>query len=622
MEQFISLFIIIPFLGLIVNGLISQREEVKLAQVSFATMGLQFISVFVFTIIWLIQGSEVMYKKQLTLLRLHDLEIYLDFKFDWVTAVFLAVGAFIAFLITTYSRNYLHREAGFKRFFTTILFFYLGYNLIVLSGNLTTIFVGWEIAGISSFLLIAYYRNRYIPVKNAVKIFSIYRLGDIALMLALWLSHHIWHENVSLNIFSDTSAVLEHIGLYPGLSIGFSLCIFVAAAIKSAQFPFSAWLSRAMEGPTPSSAIFYSSLAVHLGVLVLLRTYDFWIHVPYMQVVIIASGTFSFLIASVTARIQPSIKGQIAYLVVAQVGLMSIEVALGWHVIALIHFASHAMLRSYQLLISPSIVSYMIRKQFFEFKLIKRTKLHPILNNLSNSIYILSLNEWYLDAVIHHIVWAPFKKLGNLLNFIPRIVLLVAGYIILVISIGACFVLDRGPEVVLTNYIVHTLAVLAFIYVLRIFTEKEKLLFAWLKIGIFHGLTLCVMYLNGLSLYETSFYAGGVTLSFIIGHLVMNKIRKAENIISLSAYQGHCYEYPIIEFWFLVSCLGLMGFPITSAFVGNELLLGTASSHQPILLATMLLSILVNGLAMVRMYARIFLGPHVKTYHTSARKSS
>src|SRR5690606_25932589 len=141
-----------------------------------------------------------------------------------------------------------------------ILFFYLGYNLIVLSGNLTTVFVGWEIAGISSFLLIAYYRNRFIPVKNAVMIFSVYRLGDIALILAMWLSHHIWHSTISLHAYNDMEAVQEHIRLFPWYSIAFSICILVAAAIKSAQFPFSAWLPRAMEGPTPSSAIFYSSL--------------------------------------------------------------------------------------------------------------------------------------------------------------------------------------------------------------------------------------------------------------------------------------------------------------------------------------------------------------------------
>ena len=622
MENYISLFIIIPFLGFLVNALISNKNEVRLSQSSFVMLGIQFVFALVFTAYWLYKGAQPIYQKQFTLLRLPDFELYIDFLFDGITAVYLLVGAFVAFLISTYSRNYLHREAGFKRFFATILFFYLGYNLIVLSGNLTTIFAGWEIAGVSSFLLIAYYRNRFIPVKNAIKIFSVYRLGDICIMLAMWLGHQIWHEHVSLHKYLDVQDVVAHIEHYPYLSIGFVLCIFTAAAIKSAQFPFSAWLPRAMEGPTPSSAIFYSSLAVHLGILVLLRTYDFWIHVPYMQELIIGSGAFSFVLSTIAARIQPTIKGQIAYSVVAQVGLMAIEVALGWHELVLVHFASHAMLRSYQLLISPSIVSYALKQQFFEFKPVKRLNLHPIFRNLSNSIYILSLNEWYLDSLMHHLVWGPFKKMGTFLQKIPMVVIKWLSFGLIVIIPVVVFMIKSG-RLLLDPYLVSSIILgIAFFYILRIFTERKRVLYAWYKIACFHLFIVCAMSITGVPLLNLSFYIGGITLSFVVGHIAMNKIRKEEGMVSLHGYQGHCYEYPMTEFFFFLSCLGLMGFPITSAFIGMELLLSGVTAYQPVLLVLLLLSFLVNGLAMIRIYARIFLGPHVKTYHTSARKSS
>lgn len=623
MEHYISLFILIPLVGFIVNALISNKDEVRLSQSSFVMLGIQFVFALVFTMYWLYKGAEPLYQKQFTLLSLEGFELYIDFLFDGITAVYLLVGAFVAFLICTYSRNYLHREAGFKRFFATVLFFYLGYNLIVLSGNLTTIFAGWEIAGVSSFLLIAYYRNRFIPVKNAIKIFSIYRLGDICIMLAMWLGHQIWHEHVSVNKYLAVQDVVSHIEHYPFLSIGFVLCVFIAAAIKSAQFPFSAWLPRAMEGPTPSSAIFYSSLAVHLGILVLLRTYDFWIYVPYMQQLIIASGAFSFILSTITARIQPTIKGQIAYSVVAQVGLMAIEVALGWHELVLVHFASHAMLRSYQLLISPSVVSYALKQQFFEFKPVKRVNLHPVLRNLSNSIYILSLNEWYLDSLMHHLVWGPFKKLGMFFQKVPYQVLKWFSLALLLL-IPSVTVLLKTSEVWGVDYYLVSLVMvgIAFFYILRIFTEKEKVLNAWYAIACFHLFIVCGVSVIGVPLLHLSFYVGGIVLSYLVGHFAMNKIRKAEGSVSLQGYQGHCYEYPMTEFFFFLSCLGLMGFPITSAFVGMELLLSGVSASQPILLALLLLSFLVNGLAMIRIYARIFLGPHVKTYHTQARKSS
>lgn len=622
MENLISLFILVPFFGFIINALLPNRNEVRLSQVSFSMLGLQFIGVLLFTIYWAIFYDEPIYKKQVTLIDLENFQLNIDFVFDEVTAVFLLVGSFIAFLITTYSRNYLHREDGFKRFFATILFFYLGYNLIVLSGNLTTIFVGWEIAGISSFLLIAYYRNRFIPVKNAIKIFSIYRLGDIALLLAMWLGHNIWHENINLQHYSDTASVIEHVQHYPWLAFGFSLCIIVAAAIKSAQFPFSAWLPRAMEGPTPSSAIFYSSLAVHLGLLVLLRTYDFWIYVPWIKEIIIISGAFSFLLATITARIQPSIKGQLAYAIVAQVGLMFIEVALGWHILALIHFASHAMLRSYQLLISPSVVSYAIKIQFFEFRPVKRVILHPILRNISNSIYIFSLNEWYLDSFMHNLVWRPFKSIGTVLQKIPNNALKWISVFFL-FSIPLVTLLLRTGVITNSSNILSPLIIgIALLYILRVFTEKERVLFAWYQIACFHLFISCGMLINGIYMSHIAFYIGGITLSYFIGHFALNHIRKKESIISLHGYQGHCYEYPFIEFLFFISCLGLMGFPVTSAFIGMELLLNNIGLAQYILLLLLLVSFLVNGLAMIRMYARIFLGPHVKTYHTQARKSS
>ena len=169
------------------------------------------------------------------------------------------VGSFLTFLVAIYSRVYLHRENGYKRFFNTILFFYVGYNIVIFSGNLETLFMGWEILGISSFLLIAFYRDRYLPVKNAVKVFSIYRIGDVGLILAMWMSHHLWHENITFLKLSNYELVSSQLQTHSLIGVFISLMILISAAAKSAQFPFSFWLPRAMEGPTPSSAIFYGA---------------------------------------------------------------------------------------------------------------------------------------------------------------------------------------------------------------------------------------------------------------------------------------------------------------------------------------------------------------------------
>jgi NADH:ubiquinone oxidoreductase subunit 5 (subunit L)/multisubunit Na+/H+ antiporter MnhA subunit len=237
-----------------------------------------------------------------------------------------------------------------------LLLFYTGYNFAVFGGNFETLFIGWEIFGFTSFLLIAYFRDRYLPIKNAFKVLSVYRLGDVCLILAMWMAHHVFHTNISFNELAQGNWLGQY-QLNPdaGPLLFIGAMVLIAAAIKSAQFPFSSWLPRAMEGPTTSSAIFYGALSAHLGVFLLLRTAPLWQVVPGFGSAIIVLGGISAVLSSLTAKVQSTIKTQIAYGAITQMGLMLIEIGLGWHALALLHFAMHAMLRAYQLLDTQSI---------------------------------------------------------------------------------------------------------------------------------------------------------------------------------------------------------------------------------------------------------------------------
>jgi NADH:ubiquinone oxidoreductase subunit 5 (subunit L)/multisubunit Na+/H+ antiporter MnhA subunit len=207
MTPILQYFILLPLLGFLISLIIPSRKENLISSIAFATVGIHFISSIAFLLYWLISGHHFINEKDLVLFQSSGYEFFIDFNFDKIVAVYLFVGSFLTFMVTLYSRYYLHREEGYRRFFNAILFFYLGYNVAIFSGNFETLFVGWEILGISSFLLIAFYRNRYLPVKNAVKIFSIYRIGDVGLLLTMWMSHHLWHENITFSKLSD--AVLE-----------------------------------------------------------------------------------------------------------------------------------------------------------------------------------------------------------------------------------------------------------------------------------------------------------------------------------------------------------------------------------------------------------------------------
>ena len=338
MNELLQFFIALPLLGFIISLLLPEKKEALISWVAFGTVFIQLVALLIFIVFWIFDGANHLNLNEATLLKTDHYEFFIDFYFDKISAVYLFIGALLTSMITTYSRYYLHREKGYKRFFNTVLFFFFGYNLAILSGNFETLFIGWEIIGISSFLLIAFYRERYLPVKNAFKVFSIYRIGDIGMILAMWASHHLFHENITFMKMNNFELVNEHLQNHTLIGTFIALSLALAAAAKSAQIPFSSWLPRAMEGPTPSSAIFYGSLSVHLGVFLMLRTFPFWEHQTSMRIAIGLMGLTTSIMAAYMAKVQSSVKSQVAYSSISQIGLIFIEVALRFRNISFIPF--------------------------------------------------------------------------------------------------------------------------------------------------------------------------------------------------------------------------------------------------------------------------------------------
>jgi NADH-quinone oxidoreductase subunit L len=143
------------------------------------------------------------------------------------------------------------------------------------------------------------------------------------------MSHHLWHENITFLKLSNYELVSSQLQSHSLIGVFISLMILISAVAKSAQFPFSFWLPRAMEGPTPSRAIFYGALSVHVGIYILLRTFPFWEHQFSVRILIGLVGLISSIIATGIARVQSSVKSQIAYASIAQIGIIFIEVAAG-----------------------------------------------------------------------------------------------------------------------------------------------------------------------------------------------------------------------------------------------------------------------------------------------------
>ncbi|HMT54120.1 MAG TPA: proton-conducting transporter membrane subunit [Saprospiraceae bacterium] len=622
MERILELLIVWPFLAFFISLFLPKENEKLISGFTFGVVGIHFFTILGLLIYWITLGFPVLNLKEFSIYESADMDFFIDFYFDHVTAVYSLIGAMLTFLVTTYSRIYLHRESGYKRFFYTILFFYAGYTLAVFAGNLETLFIGWEILGLTSFLLVAFYRERYLPVKNAFKVFSIYRIGDVGIILAMWASHHLWHENITFAKIQNYELVHHHLEAHSVFGLFISIMLLTAACAKSAQFPFSSWLPRAMEGPTPSSAIFYGSLSVHLGLFLLIRTMPFWEHQLIARIMIGAVGIFTAAIGASIGRVQSSVKSQIAYASVAQIGLMFLEVALGFKNFALFHFAGNAFLRTYQLLVSPSAVSYLIREQFYHFVPKHEHIETHFSKKMEYTLFLLSIKEYNMDDLLDKLLWKPFKKLGNLLRFINiknvyyiTIPTFIAGVLIQLTRYSLPpFLVEKLPEI---------FALIGLMLVFRAYSGRWNVFVVWTLLLMNHfWVVLAISFNEHLTFYEIFFHLAGVIPSGILGYFVLWKMTKLEPGVDLNKFQGHVFEHPRLAALFLLACLGMAGFPITSTFVGEDILFSHIAYDQVFLAFYLALGFVISGIALIRMYARIFLGPHVKRYHAIAQRSS
>ena len=134
------------------------------------------------------------------------------------------------------------------------------------------------------------------------------------------------------------------------------ILLLIAAAGKSALIPFSGWLPRAMEGPTPSSAVFYGALSVHLGTFLLLRVGPVLDASPVLSAAVVILGFSSAVYGVLVGRVQSDVKTALAFASLTQVGIITAEIGLGFRYIPLIHIIGHACLRTLQLVRAPTLL--------------------------------------------------------------------------------------------------------------------------------------------------------------------------------------------------------------------------------------------------------------------------
>ena len=330
------------------------------------------------------------------------LNISVNFITTGFNVVLAALFSLLLVIIMRFSINYMHREAGFHRFFFILSLFASAMLLLVLSGNAAGTFFGWEIAGLCSYLLIAYAYNRPIAAINATRVFVTNRIGDAGFIMGIGLSY-AWVDSINWNQLNAASVQLT-----TGEATGISLSFAIAAFAKSAQLPFTAWLARAMEGPTPSSAVFYGAVMIHSGVYLVCLLEPVFEQAPFAMALLAVAGCTTAVYSYIVGLTQTDVKSSLIFATSGQLGLMFLECGLGFWQLASWHLCAHAMVRGYLFLTAPSLMHNVLGNPV--------KSVAPAIARL-RWVYIASLQRFWLDQITDWTLVRPVRRLAHDLSY-------------------------------------------------------------------------------------------------------------------------------------------------------------------------------------------------------------
>jgi len=288
-----------------------------------------------------------------------DFQLPLGIRVDNIAVVMLIVVTVVSSLVHVFSTGYMEHDPRKGRFFGYLGLFSFSMLWLVLSDNLLGIFVGWELVGLSSYLLIGFWFEKVGPPEAGMKAFITNRVGDLGFLAALMIL--MWQfKTFDLQQLQAIVAGFGEHGLPGDLPLWMTLAgvgLFCGAVGKSAQFPLHVWLPDAMEGPTPVSALIHAATMVAAGVYLLIRV--FFLLTFDASLVIAYVGGFTALMSATIAVAQWDIKKVLAYSTISQLGYMVLAVGVGAYSAGLLHLMTHAFFKACLFLGSGSVIHAM-----------------------------------------------------------------------------------------------------------------------------------------------------------------------------------------------------------------------------------------------------------------------
>ena len=272
---------------------------------------------------------------------------------DPLSAVMLMLVTWVGLLIHIYSLGYMSHDARYERFFAYLNLFAASMLVLVLGSSFLVLFVGWELVGLSSYLLIGFWFEKKEYAAAAKKAFVTNRIGDVGFMVAMFI---VFATFGSL----EFAEVLPAIGTAAtGTLVAIGLLLFVGATGKSAQIPLYVWLPDAMAGPTPVSALIHAATMVTAGVYLIARTSPLYAAIPDIGLIVAWVGGATAFVAAAIACAQVDLKKILAYSTVSQLGYMFIGVGVGDYTAGVFHLLTHGFFKALLFLAAGSVMHAM-----------------------------------------------------------------------------------------------------------------------------------------------------------------------------------------------------------------------------------------------------------------------
>ncbi|MEJ5048271.1 NADH-quinone oxidoreductase subunit L [Chryseobacterium culicis] len=363
MENLVYAIVLLPLLGFLINGLFGKNLP-KILVGSLATL-MVFGSFCIAVSIFMNFNSESqpVIVKAFEWFRVNGVQINFGFQIDQLSLMMVMIITGIGSLIHLYSIGYMSHDKGFYKFFTYLNLFIFSMLLLVMGSNYLILFIGWEGVGLCSYLLIGFWYTNEEYGKAARKAFIMNRIGDLALLIGIFM------------IASQTNAV-DYLSVAENASkfeldgtviIFITASLFIGATGKSAQVPLYTWLPDAMAGPTPVSALIHAATMVTAGIYLVVRSNFLFTLAPTVQGGILFIGFLTAALAGFYALRQNDIKKVLAYSTVSQLGFMFIALGLGAYTTAMFHVMTHAFFKALLFLGAGSVIHAMSNEQDMRF---------------------------------------------------------------------------------------------------------------------------------------------------------------------------------------------------------------------------------------------------------------